>query len=187
MNSTATCCASHALPPLPITQSLCPSWNCLAICSHSSAIWSAHCAKNRSLISTDSRHLRRTFWLRSLALTLTPLPSDSMGILSRPQMAAIGVISGAGAFGGDHGRAKRSLRRAKGTESGTVVRLLDPLQDLPADADRGLLGIDFLYFEEPLRVMIAKFVTQPVTAFRNRSDAAPFAVADLEHLRYKRL
>ena len=69
-------------------------------------------------------------------------------------MASIGVISGASAFGGDHGGAERSLRRAKRPEGRTIVRLLNPLQDLPADTDRGLFGIDLFDFEEPLGIVI---------------------------------
>src|SRR5215510_11813062 len=110
-----------------------------------------------------------------------------MGILSRFEMAPIGIISGTSAFGGDHGSAQRSLRRAERPESGAVVRFSNPLQDLPAYADRRLLGIDLFDFEEPLGIMIAKFITQSEAAFGNRADAAPFAVANLEHFRHQGL
>src|SRR5215468_10205833 len=110
-----------------------------------------------------------------------------MGILSRFKMAPIGVISGASAFGRDHRSAQRSLRRAKRPEGGAVVRLSNPLQDLPADADRRLLGIDLSDFEEPFGIMIAKFIAQPKPALRNRSDSAPFAITDLEHFRHQSL
>src|SRR5215831_14457375 len=123
-----------------------------------------------------------------------PFPVPSLAItqpsftpILRFPMAPIGVISGASAFGGDHGSAQRSLRRAERPEGGAVVRFSNPLQDLPADADRRLLGIDLFDFEEPLGIMIAKFIAQPKPALRNRSDAAPFAITDLEHFRYQSL
>src|SRR5262249_57337551 len=102
-------------------------------------------------------------------------------------MAPVGVISGASTFGRDHGGAQRSLGRAELPEGGAVVRFSNPLQDLTADADRRLLGIDLFDFEESLGVMIAKFIAQPETALGNRSDSAPFAITDLEHFGYQSL
>src|SRR6266436_6791346 len=110
-----------------------------------------------------------------------------MGTLSDLEMPPVGVIRGAGAFSGHHGRAPRSLRCAKRPESRAIVRLLNPLQDPPADTDRRLFGIDLFHFEEPLGIMIAKFIAQSEAAFRNGSDSAPFAVADLEHFRHQGL
>ena len=46
----------------------------------------------------------------------------------------------------------------------------------------GSLRVDFLHVEEALGVVVAKFVAQLVAALWNRTDAAPFAVADLEDL-----
>src|SRR5262245_46699844 len=141
--------------------------------------------KNRSLTSTDSRHLRKTLWLKSFVAILVPLPSDSMGILSRFKMAPIGIVSGASAFGGDHGGTQRSLRSAERSEGRAIVRFPNPLQNLPADADRRLLGIDLFDFKEPLGIMITKFIAQPETTLGNRSDSAPFTITDLEHFRYQ--
>src|SRR5262245_37894304 len=140
--------------------------------------------KNRSLTSTDSRHLRNTLWLKSFAVVLVPLPSDSMRVLSRSKVTSIGVISGASAFGRDHGGAQRSLGRAERPEGRAVMGFLDPLQNLPADADRRLLGIDLFDFEESLGIMIAKFIAQSKTTLGNGSYTAPFAITDFEHSRY---
>ena len=51
---------------------------------------------------------------------------------------AVSVVRRAGAFGRDHGGAQRLLRPAAARELGTLGRLFEPLQDLPADA-AGLL------------------------------------------------
>ena len=60
------------------------------------------------------------------------------------------------------------------------MRLLQPLEDLPADADRRFLGLDVVDLEEPLGVVVAILVAQPVAALGDQADAAPLAVADLE-------
>src|SRR5262245_38513220 len=123
-----------------------------------------------------------------------PFPVPSLAItqpsftpILRFPMAAIGVISGAGAFGGDHGSAQLGLRRAERPEGRAVVRFPNPLQDLTADADHRFLGIDLFDFKEPLGIMIAEFIAQPKPALRNRTDSAPFAIADFEHFRYQSL
>src|SRR5262245_43318342 len=123
-----------------------------------------------------------------------PFPAPSLAItqpsftpILRFPMAAIGVIGGASAFGRDHGGAQWSLRRAERPEGRAVVRFSNALQDLPADTDGRLFGIDLFDFEEPLGIMIAKFTTQPEAAFGNRSDSAPFAITDLKHFRYQSL
>src|SRR5215813_234638 len=116
-----------------------------------------------------------------------PSLQPSFTPILRFPMASIGVISGASAFGRDHRSAQRSLRRAERPEGGAVVWFSNPLQNLPTDADRRFLGINLFDFEKPLGIMIAKFVAQPKPALRNRSDAAPFAITDLEHFRYQSL
>src|SRR5215831_13303276 len=116
-----------------------------------------------------------------------PSLQPSFTPILRFPMASIGVISGASAFGRDHRSAQWSLRRAERPEGRAVVRLSNPLQDLPADADRWLLGIDLFDFEEPLGIMIAKFITQPKPALGNRSDSAPFAITDLKYFGYQSL
>ena len=60
--------------------------------------------------------------------------SDPLAI-RRLEMAAIGVVGRARPFGRHHGRAQRRLRRALLAERRAVVRLLQPFQDLAADAD----------------------------------------------------
>ena len=66
----------------------------------------------------------------------------------RLQVAAVGVVRGAGALSGDHGRAERMLRIAERAEGGAVVRLFDAPQDLAADADLGLQRGDLGDVEE---------------------------------------
>ena len=99
---------------------------------------------------------------------------------SRLEMAAVGVVGGTGPFGRDHRRAQRRLRRAFAAERRAVVRLLQPLEDLPADADRRFLRLDAVDVEEPLGVVVAILVAQLEAALRDQADAPPLAVADLE-------
>src|SRR5207249_3367989 len=54
--------------------------------------------------------------------------------------------------------------------------------DLPADADRRLAGVDAGHVEESLGVVVPVLVAEPVPALRDQADAAPFAVAHLEHV-----
>ena len=90
------------------------------------------------------------------------------------------MVRGAGPFGGDHRRAQGRLRRTLLTERGTVVRLLLALEDLAADAERRLLGLDRVDLEPALGVVVAILVAQLVAALRDQADPAPLAVADLE-------
>src|SRR5215467_3340606 len=71
---------------------------------------------------------------------------------------------------------------AKSAEGGTVMRLFHSAQDEAADANLRLPGIDLADFEEAFGIVLAKFVAQLVTAFGNRADSAPFAIADLKNL-----
>src|ERR1700751_659594 len=70
-------------------------------------------------------------------------------------------------------------------EGGEVVRLLHPSQYQTADTDLRFLSIDFLNLENSFCVMIPKFVAELVTARRDRTHAAPFAIADFEDLIYQ--
>ncbi len=97
-------------------------------------------------------------------------------------MPAVGVVSGARAFGGNHRGAQRRLRRAGLSERGAVVRFLQAAKHLPADALAGFLRLDILHFEQPLGIVVAIFVAQLVSALGNDADAAPLAVADFEDL-----
>src|SRR6185312_10654440 len=63
----------------------------------------------------------------------------------------------------------------------TVMRLLNALQDLSADADIRLARVDLFYVEQLLGIMLAEFPAQLVSAFGNRAYAAPLAVSDLKN------
>src|SRR5262245_45768976 len=97
-------------------------------------------------------------------------------------MTAVGVISGAGSLGGYHRGAERGLRRALVAERGALVGLLQPLEDLPADAHRRFLRFQIVHLENVLGVVVPVLVAQPEAAPGDQADPAPFAVADLEHL-----
>ena len=56
------------------------------------------------------------------------------------KMAAVSVIGGTRSFGRHHGGPQRRLRRAFPAERRAIVRLLQPLQDLAADADAAIPG-----------------------------------------------
>src|SRR5581483_8720886 len=74
------------------------------------------------------------------------------------------------------------LRRTQATKRGTVVRLLDSLQDLAADADLRLAGVNFAHLEEALSIVLAKFPAQLEATLGNAAHAAPLAVADFENI-----
>src|SRR5262245_63241811 len=76
------------------------------------------------------------------------------------------------------------LRGALAPEGGTVGRLLLPAQDEAADAGVGLAGGDGVDLEALLRVVLAVLPADAVSRLRDRPDAAPVAVADLEHLEH---
>ena len=89
------------------------------------------------------------------------------------QVPAIGVIGSTGSLGGHHRCAQRRLRRAFLAESGAIVRLLQPLEDLPADAHRRFLRLDIVHLEEPFGVVVAVFVAELEAALRDQADSAP--------------
>ena len=62
-------------------------------------------------------------------------------------MTTVGVVGGARSFGGDHGRAERSFRRALFPEAGAVVRFFDAAEDKATDAIHRLLRVYFLHAE----------------------------------------
>src|SRR5947209_2916284 len=76
------------------------------------------------------------------------------------QVPPVGVVRGAGALRRNHGGPERCIWRALPPESGAVARLLDAPQNLPADADRGLVRLDVLDFEATLGVVIAVLPAQ---------------------------
>src|SRR5262245_9010618 len=92
---------------------------------------------------------------------------------ARYQMRAVVVVSGAGAFGRNHRRPKRRLRRTLRAECGAIHRLLQPLQHLPADADLGLARADVFHLKTAIGVVIPEGVAELVAALGNDADAAP--------------
>ena len=54
-------------------------------------------------------------------------------------------------------------------ERGAVVRLLQPLEDLPADAHGRFLRLDVVDLEEPLGVVVAVLGAQPVAALGDQA------------------
>src|ERR1700761_6626359 len=77
------------------------------------------------------------------------------------------------------------LGRAFRAESRAIVRFFHPSQHQTADAERGFLSVDLFHRKQLFGVLVAKFSSQPVSAVRNRSNAAPFAVTDLENRIYQ--
>src|SRR3954468_11465512 len=95
-------------------------------------------------------------------------------------MASVRVVGGAGALARDHGGAERGERRAFLPEGGTFARLLDSAQNLAADADLRLVGLDVLSFEAAFADVDPFLPGQLVAALRDGSHAAPLPVANLE-------
>src|SRR6476646_3645764 len=67
-------------------------------------------------------------------------------------------------------------------ERRTLVWLLYTSQYQTADAQRGLLRINFLYFEKTLGIVVPEVVLKLIATLRDRSDTAPFAVAYFKYL-----
>ncbi len=142
-----------------------------------------------------SRHLRRMASCSSAGSAIGDLPyavrmrrHGSLTDLLRSSRAAhlqvppVGVVRRARPLRRHHRRPQRRLRRAFLAERRAVVRLLQPLEHLPADAQRRLLRLDVVHFEEPLGVVVAVLVAQLEAALGDQADAAPLAVADLENV-----
>src|SRR5664280_2871529 len=104
-------------------------------------------------------------------------------VLISPQVPAIGVIRSTSAFRRNHRRSQRMLRIAFRAECRAIVRLLDAAQDLTADANLGLEGIDLLNVEKTLGIMLAELPAQFVTALRNCPYPSPFAIGDLKNVK----
>ena len=172
--------ASQELPPLPMTNSWWPDDRAAASREQTCSSTPAFASKNFSFISALSRHLRSTdsrncAEVNGAAVHAARLDCD--------QVAAVVVVRGAGAFGGHHGGAQRRLRRAFRPEGGALVRLLQSLEHLPADAHLGLARADVLHLEDALGIEVAELVAQLVTALGNDADAAPTPVGNGEHAR----
>src|SRR5947209_736371 len=153
-NSTATCRASHELPPFPITKSWWPETSDSATRLHTCSSMPALASKNFAFMSALSWHLRRTACLKSL---------EAMGdILARrpdgDQMTPVVVVGGARAFRRYHGGSQRRLRRALRPESGAIHRLLEALQHLSANADLGLARADVFDLRDAVGIVFAEGV-----------------------------
>src|SRR5205085_8468942 len=96
------------------------------------------------------------------------------------QVAPVIVISGASAFGRNHGGAQRCLRRALGAERRALVGFLQSLEDLAADADLRFARADVLHVKDAVRIVISEGVAQLVAALGNDSDTAPASVGDVK-------
>src|SRR5437016_5423673 len=96
--------------------------------------------------------------------------------------ASIAVVRRAGALGGYHRRAQGVLRGAADAEGGTVGRLLQSLQDQPADALTAFIGSGARQVEAQRRVELSISFAQGESTVRNGPDAAPFSLSDAKHL-----
>src|SRR5437870_9388446 len=97
-------------------------------------------------------------------------------------MPAVSVVSGTGALRRDHRGPQRRQGGALLAERRALVRLFQALEHLPADAHRRFLRLDVVHLKQALGVVRTILVAQLVTALRNNADAAPLAIANLEHL-----
>src|SRR5262249_41775313 len=59
---------------------------------------------------------------------------------------------------------------------------LEPLQNQPTDAHARLGHLDTLDGKAPFRIKVSIGGLEPEAALRNRADAPPFPVGDLEHV-----
>src|SRR5262245_14511048 len=95
--------------------------------------------------------------------------------------ASVVVIGRTRAFRRHHGSAERVLWRAGFPEGRALVRLLEPLEDQPADADVRFRHAKALDGEALFRIKFGISVAQAVAALRDRADAAPLAIGNLEY------
>jgi hypothetical protein len=72
------------------------------------------------------------------------------------------------------------LRSTLFAEGGTFVGFFEPFEDLAADADGRLLGVDFLHSKEARGIEGLERVLELVAALRNRPHPSPLLVTDLE-------
>ena len=98
------------------------------------------------------------------------------------RLAAVEVVGGTGAFGGNHGRAEGVLGSAAGAEGGTFVGLDFALQDQAAEAFGWFFDAQAGYAELAFGVEGRVGGTQAEAALGDLADAPPFAGGDLEDL-----
>src|ERR1700689_4388205 len=95
--------------------------------------------------------------------------------------SAILIVSRARALRRDHGRAKRILRRALHRKRRTLVGLLDPLQNQPANALRRLVSHFARERKAPVGIMFLKSSPQLKSTRGYFSQATPLPVHHLKH------
>ena len=96
-------------------------------------------------------------------------------------MAAIPVIGGASALGGNHGRAQRVLGGATAAESGAILRLEFALKHQSAQAFAGLLDADLSHAKPSFSIKLGVSRAQAQTALRDFADPTPLARHHVEH------
>src|SRR3990172_7854924 len=74
------------------------------------------------------------------------------------------------------------LRRTDRSEGRTILRSAEPLENFPRNAQRRFLRLDVSYVESLLRIERFEFRSQSPSAHRDRTDAAPLAIAFLKDL-----
>src|SRR5437763_15686541 len=100
----------------------------------------------------------------------------------RFEMPAVSIIGGTGAFRRYHRGTQRHLWRAFLAKRRTLVRFLQPLEHLPADAHRRFLRLDVFHLEEPLGVAVAVVVAEFESTPGDHADAAPSAITSFKDL-----
>src|SRR5690348_6895621 len=103
--------------------------------------------------ASSRRRLRSCSWLSVISGIGGDWLVAALGLRAL-QVAAVGIVRRAGAFGRDHRCAEGSFRRALLPEGRAIVRFLDAFQHLAADARGRLFGINFFYIENALSVMV---------------------------------
>src|SRR5882724_3202156 len=99
-------------------------------------------------------------------------------------MTPIIVVGRASSLCRDHGGTERMLGRALLPKGWTFMWLLQPPEDLTADANGRLLGVDFLHGKDPRRIVCFELGLELIAALRDRPHPSPLLVADLENLPY---
>jgi len=95
---------------------------------------------------------------------------------------AVLIISGAGAFGRNHGCAERVLRRAGASEGRAIDGLFQSLQHLGTDALGWFVHRHLRQLEHLFGVVRGELRPQPQAACGDGAHAPPLAVADFKDL-----
>src|SRR5688572_10083763 len=94
----------------------------------------------------------------------------------------VAVVCRAGSLRRHHRGAKRALRRTARPKGRTLVRLLDALENQPAETIGRLIGRVGGQLKTLLCVKRAIAIAQPKPTVWDRPDPAPLARHDLKHL-----